>query len=209
MRSRRLAIAAGAAALLAPIAVVRPVGDPALVQVLVAPAAGPADVATGVPAGRGRVLTVAHVLEAGGRVSVRGPDGRARRARVARLDRRADLALLDVPGLRAAPLRAEGSSPARPARPARLLLRRAGGVEARAVGVRRRIVARFHGPPGTPVRVRPALELAAEVAGGDSGAPVVTAGGRLAGVVYARSRKRAGTAYAVSAPAVAPLLRAR
>ena len=206
MRGRRLAIAAGAAALLAPIAVARPAGDPALVQVLVAPAAGPADVATGVPAGRGRVLTVAHVLEAGGRVSVRGPDGRARRARVARLDRRADLALLDVPGLRAATLRAEGS---RPARPARLLLRRAGGVEARAVGVRRRIVARFHGPPGTPVRVRPALELAAEVAGGDSGAPVVTAGGRLAGVVYARSRKRAGTAYAVSAPAVAPLLRAR
>ena len=171
-----------------------------------ATAAGPADVATGVPAGPGRVLTVAHVLEAGGRVSVRGPDGRARRARVARLDRRADLALLDVPGLRAATLRAEGS---RPARPARLLLRRAGGVEARAVGVRRRIVARFHGPPGTPVRVRPALELAAEVTGGDSGAPVVTAGGRVAGVVYARSRERAGTAYAVSAPAVAPLLRVR
>jgi S1-C subfamily serine protease len=201
---RRWLTGAGAAALLAPCIAARPAGDPALVQVLVAPAAGPADVATGVPAGPGRVLTVAHVLEAGGRVSVREGDGRSHRARVARLDPRADLAVLEVPGLRAAPLRAGTGTAA-----ARLLVRREGGVEARAVGVRRRIVARFRGPAGTPVRVRPALELAAQVAGGDSGAPVVTAGGRVAGIVYARSRERAATAYAVSAPAVAPLLRAR
>ena len=53
-------------------------------------------VATGVATGRGRVLTVAHVL-AGDRAAHRA----GRPARVLRIDRRADLALLSVPALRA------------------------------------------------------------------------------------------------------------
>ena len=65
----------------------------------------------------------------------------------------------------------------------------------------RRISARLDG-----AGPRPALELRADVAAGDSGAPVVTAGGRLAGVVFARSQHRAGVAYAVDASAVGPLL---
>lgn len=56
---------------------------------------------------------------------------------------------------------------------------------------------------------RPSLELSARVAPGDSGAPVITDAGALAGVVFAASRKRANTAYAVDASAVTHLLRRR
>ena len=52
---------------------------------------------------------------------------------------------------------------------------------------------------------RPALEIRADVAIGDSGAPLVTPGGRVAGVVFARSRERAGVGYAVDWTAVAGL----
>ena len=47
---------------------------------------------------------------------------------------------------------------------------------------------------------------AGNVAAGDSGAPLVTASGRLAGVVFARSRSRPETAYAVDAAALGALL---
>jgi S1-C subfamily serine protease len=66
----------------------------------------------------------------------------------------------------------------------------------------RRIRASVDGGPR-----RRALELRAAVAAGDSGAPVVTTSGRVAGVVFARSRTRAGSAYAVDASAVEALLR--
>jgi hypothetical protein len=54
--------------------------------------------------------------------------------------------------------------------------------------------------------VRPALELSARIAPGDSGAAVVSDGGALAGVVFAASRNRSDTAYAVDASAVRQLL---
>lgn len=46
---------------------------------------------------------------------------------------------------------------------------------------------------------RPVLELRSEVEPGDSGAPVVTSSGRVAGVVFAESRSRAGYAWAIDA----------
>ena len=61
--------------------------------------------------------------------------------------------------------------------------------------VRRRVSARLVDQPGRPRR--PSLELAATVSAGDSGAPVVNADGEVVGVVYARSTRRGGTAYAV------------
>jgi S1-C subfamily serine protease len=71
--------------------------------------------------------------------------------------------------------------------------------------VRRSISARIRTPDGRRVVRRPALELAADIAPGDSGAPVVTLDGRVAGVVFAQSNRRAHTAYAVSALAARPL----
>jgi S1-C subfamily serine protease len=67
-------------------------------------------------------------------------------------------------------------------------------------------VARVHGAPGDPVYSRPALELAANIRVGDSGAPVVTPRGRVVGVVFARSDDRMGTAYAVDGKVIGRVL---
>jgi S1-C subfamily serine protease len=191
---RALCVAGVAAAALVPAARDGAPAPPRTVAIAMTSPAGAAELATGFAAGGDRVVTVAHVLDAGGTLTV---DGRP--ARIVRLDRRDDLALLAVRGLRAASVR---TTAARGARDARLLLR--GG--ARPARIRRAITATVRIEPAAPVR-RPALDLAADVAAGDSGAPLVDRSGRVAGVLFATSRGRAHTAYAVAPTAVAALLR--
>jgi S1-C subfamily serine protease len=154
------------------------------------------EIATGFAVGGDRVLTVAHALH--GAPAVAG-----RRARVLRVDRRSDLALLAVPGLEARAV--ELDSAAADDR-LRLLGLRGGRVFSQSVRVRRAIVAHVRAPGAARAAARPALELAARVVAGDSGAPVVSRSGELAGVAFAASRRRPGTAYAVDAAAVARLL---
>jgi hypothetical protein len=166
-------------------------------------------VATGFTVAPGRVVTVAHVLDAGpgaaaGRgavgedatVTVRGADGVARRGTVVRRDDRLDLALLDVPGLRAAP--------APPAAGTRVLVRRDGAAAALSATVTRRIDARVR--QGDRVARRPAVELVAPIGVGDSGAPVLH-DGRVVGVVFATSSRRDEVAYAVDAAVLDSLVR--
>ena len=166
-----------AALLMAPAVVAAPPRAPELVTVAVGH-----DRAVGFVAGEGLVVTVAHVV---GDEPITA-DGRP--ATVARVDRGNDLALLRVPGVR-------GEAP------------RFGGSDATTVlghpaPIIRRIRASVDGGPR-----RAALELRAEVTVGDSGAPVIGADGRVAGVVFARSRTRDDAAYAVDGGAVAALLR--
>jgi hypothetical protein len=159
-----------------------PDGAPgALVAVEVSRGAGAPEVATGF-ARDGRVITVAHVLSAGGAIAVRG-NATPRRASIVRVDAAADLAVLAAPGLR--------GDPVPPVAGVRVLVRRGGRPVAVPVRVVRRIRATIDG------RTRAALELRGDVEAGDSGAPVV-APGRLLGVVFARSTRRPGTAYAVA-----------
>jgi len=160
-------------------------------------AVGNGPIATGFSLADGRVVTVAHVLD-GDAITVRGADGVARRGSVVRRDDDLDLALLDVPGL--------PTAPARLAVGTRVLVRREGRVAALPARVVRRIDARVRTAGAGRVARRPALELAATAAAGDSGAPVVQ-GGRLAGVVFARSDRRAGVAYAVDASVLERLQR--
>jgi hypothetical protein len=193
MTGRRALCAVGvAAAALVPATHGRPLAPPRIVAVAVTSPAGAAELATGFAAGGDRVATVAHVLDAVGTLTVDG-----RRARLLRIDRRDDLALLAVPGLRGARLRTAAA-----AGDARLALQ--GGV--RRVRIRRAITATVRIEPAPPVR-RPALDLAVDVAGGDSGAPLLDRSGRIVGVLFAASRGRAHTAYAVDATALAALLR--
>jgi S1-C subfamily serine protease len=188
------------ACLLAPVVTAAPPRPPGVFTVSVAGAAGPADVATGFAAGGERVVTVAHVLAGDGRrpVTVRGSDGVARAARVVRTDPRLDLAVLAVAGLRAPAARL-----ARDGDELRVLVVRARRATTVDSPVRRRVRARVW---GAPPAVRPALELEARVAAGDSGAPAVTAQGRVAGVVFARSTGRPRTTYAVDATGLRDLL---
>ena len=171
--------ALAAAALLAPTVAATPPRAPDVVDVRVAH-----DRAHGFVAGDGLVVTVAHVLDdAGAPVLVDG-----RRATVVRLDRGSDLALLRVPGVEGEAPRLGGGS---------------GGASllGRPATVVRHVNASVDGGPR-----RPALVLRARVTVGDSGAPVLTDSGRVAGVLFARSRTRASTAYAVDAAAVVELL---
>lgn len=165
------------------------------------------EVATGFAAGPGRVVTVAHLFEAADGAPVRVRDrGGWLAARVLRRDRRADLALLEVPRLRARRVRLGSADDGG----ARLLLRPRNGARSgpgeRPAEIRRAIVAHMRTPGGAASGRRPALELAARVSVGDSGAAVVAHAGEVVGVVFARSQRRAGTAYAVDARALRAML---
>jgi S1-C subfamily serine protease len=163
-------------------------------------------IATGFAVGDGRVVTVAHVLD--GPVTLRG-----HRLRVLRVDWRNDLALLAAPGVGAGASELRVSGPrvagAVDGEHLRVVRPRGGGSSSLSVHVRRAIVAHVRVAGARRAVARPALELSARVGPGDSGAPVITDDGALAAVVFAASRSRADTAYAVDAKAVTALLRPR
>lgn len=158
--------------------------------------------ATGFVVGSGRVVTVAHAAEDGGVVRMR-TGARTLRGRILRVDRRADLALLAVPGVGA---NAPRTTAAGSEEHVRVAVLRAGRPVARSATVRRAIDAHVSAPGEAPPLRRPALELEAATRAGDSGAPVVSDGGEVAGVLFARSRNKPDTAYAVDARALADLL---
>jgi S1-C subfamily serine protease len=185
--------------------------------------------ATGFVVAGGRIVTVAHAVEEGP-VTVRGEDGVARPATVVRRDPSLDLAVLEMAGGGRLTQRAAGRlGPGAPraartghvarlgpaatapagsdAAGARLLLRRDAGQASEPAVVVRRIDARVRTGDGRLLARRPALELRARVVAGDSGAPLVGADGRVAGVLFAQSDGRPGVAYAVDAAALADLLR--
>jgi S1-C subfamily serine protease len=188
----RWALALASVAVLAPWIVAARREPPAVVSVQVWTASGEAQRATGTVVGGGRVLTVDHVLDGAERIEVLG-----RRASVAERRPASDLALLRVPGATGPPVRVAGATER-----LRVLVERDGAVQALPAGLRRRVLARLVDQPGRPRR--PSLELAAEIAAGDSGAPVIDADGALVGVVYARSTRDGGTTYAGALSRLAP-----
>jgi S1-C subfamily serine protease len=157
---------------------------PRLVGVVVSGPGDVPEVATGFLAGDRRVVTVAHVLDSGGAVTIRGANGARQPARVVRVARADDLALLALDGGVAPVARAPLRAP-----------------------VRREIAARIRDSAGAALYTRDALELDASVTAGDSGSPVIDGDGRLRGVLFASSAGRPGVAYAVDAGAVDRLLR--
>jgi S1-C subfamily serine protease len=87
-----------------------------------------------------------------------------------------------------------------------VLVVRDGRVVTVAASLRRSIDARVSAAGAGRVHRRPALELDARLRAGDSGAPVLTDDGEVAGVLFARSRNQRDTAYAVDARALEALL---
>ena len=186
--------------------------EPSIVPLRISSGQG---IATGFALADGRVVTVAHVLD--GPVTVAG-----HRVRVVRVDRRNDLALLSAPGVGAGSPDIAAGAPDTAAAPEfasaasgehlRVVRLRAGGRSALSVHLARSIVAHVRAPGAARALVRPALELSVaeprgHVAPGDSGAAVVTDSGEVAGIVFAASRNRADTAYAVDASRLRHLLR--
>jgi S1-C subfamily serine protease len=171
--------------------------------VVVAVEARGAQAATGFVVAPGRVVTVAHAVD--GRVTVRGADGVARRAVVVRRDHRLDLAVLAVRTSVSTGYRPDsGTFGARSA--THVVVRRDGVPRATPAVVRRRIDAHVRAGDGRLIARRPAIELSADIRAGDSGAPLMQ-DGRVAGIVFAHSRERAGVAYAVDAAVLARFAR--
>jgi S1-C subfamily serine protease len=159
---------------------------------------------TGFATGGDLVVTNAHVVAGERRTSVYLPDGEARAARVVRFDPRRDLAVLRVPGLGLSPLQLgnadagaigavyghPGGGPLRPT-----AARIAEKIDARGTDIYRT----------TPTR-RSVFVLAAQLAPGDSGAPLVDQAGEVVGVAFAIDPGADTTAYAVTNEELRPVL---
>ena len=136
---------------------------------------------------------------AGGDVA-RAARTRGREATVLRRDDALDLALLRVPGAAGPPVRF-----GEPDGELRVLTAPRRGGEAHVAAAGRTAVARracggasTRGSSTSPAsRGGPRSSSRRTIVSGDSGAPVVDADGEIVGVVYARSTRRGGTAYAV------------
>ena len=147
----------------------------------------------------GLVLTNAHVVAGAEELSVSGPFGVTRTAKVAAFDPRADLALLAVAGHPTGWEAAEFGDAAGGD---------VGSVADSSYEVRRRIRANIADIYGEEVGVRLSLEIAADIAEGDSGSPLVASDGSVVGMVYAASRGKDGTAYAIRGPEIERFLAA-
>ncbi len=149
-----------------------------------------------------RVVTNAHVVAGVGSPIIRAPGELPVRGRVVHLDEKNDLAVIATTGLDAPALRVGDDAPkgseavvagyprGGPLRldPAQLLARRT-------------TVVSVDGTTG----VRPVLMLAAAIAQGNSGGPVLGQRGQVVGVVFAKSVGVDGVAYAVPMSVVEPL----
>jgi S1-C subfamily serine protease len=147
------------------------------------------------------VLTNAHVVAGVSDPTVLVDGGPAYRARVVLFDPRTDVAVLDVPGLHAPALGFAG--PANRADPAVVAgYPQNGGLDLRAATVANRITATGQDIYGDNSTTRDVYQVRADVRPGNSGGPLLTTGGRVYGVVFARSTSEADTGYALTASQV-------
>lgn len=159
---------------------------------------------TGFVAGPNLVVTNAHVVAGSERVTVRAGDGRLQ-AGVVAFDPQRDLAVLSVPDLNAAalPLGPElerGDQGAVAGYPL------AGPYRVDAVRVRAVLQASGDDIYGNAGVHRQVYSLRAQIHPGNSGGPLMTTDGRVAGVVFARSLDDASTAYALTLAELRPVL---
>ncbi len=151
-----------------------------------------------------RIVTNAHVVAGVASPVVELPDGDTLDARVVWFDPDGDVAVLAVPGMDAAPLRLADA----------------------AIGDRGVVDGYPHGGPfisspaevlaitdervadiyGESSSVREVATIAADVQPGNSGGPLVTLDGRVAGIVFARNADLANLGYVTTLGQLAPLL---
>ncbi len=166
---------------------------------------------SGFVAGPNLVVTNAHVVAGEDDTRVTTSDGRRLDANVVAFDPNRDLAVLRVPGL---------ALPALPLGEAHVddrgaLFGHPGGGALRQAPVRiaEQIVARGTDITRTTPTEREVFVLAAVTAPGDSGGPIVDAGGNVVGVMFAYDISRQSTAYALTRteldPVLAPVARRR
>ncbi|MET9863838.1 MarP family serine protease [Streptomyces smyrnaeus] len=151
---------------------------------------------------RGHVMTNAHVVAGVEAPTVRvGGVGRPYEAQVVLFDAEKDIAVLNVPGLDAPALRFAGDA-ARGDQAVVAGYPENGGLDLRAAAVAARTPARGQDIYGGALTTRDIYAIRSQVRPGNSGGPLLTPGGRVYGVVFARSTTDAGTGYALTADQV-------
>ena len=158
---------------------------------------------TGFVSDRGEVTTAAHVVSGSLSIEVTDDDGRVRPAVVVALDPSLDRARLslDTGGLplMTAGLASIGDEVAVFGFP------RGGGLRVASGGVQEKVSARGRDIFDGQKVVRPVIVIAANLAPGDSGGPVVNQNGEVVAMAIAVAPDRANTAYAIdpAGPAIA------
>jgi S1-C subfamily serine protease len=151
------------------------------------------------------VVTNAHVVAGTTNTSVLRPDGRTLPAQVQVFDPNRDLAVLSVPGLGEAPLEvasaAAGETDAVFGHP-----RGQAPVDVEPAVVARRVTADIGDIYDRAAAVRQILVLNANLAPGDSGAPLVNGAGKVVGVAFGVASLRRSIAFAVASEEIAPVL---
>ncbi|MEE1790624.1 MarP family serine protease [Streptomyces sp. BE308] len=172
-----------------------------------APSCGKALEGTGFVFSDRRVMTNAHVVGGVDEPTVQiGGEGRLYDAKVVLYDWQRDIAVLDVPDLRAEPLKFTGTDDDAESGDSAIVagFPENGAYDVRSARVRGRIDA--DGPDiyhrGT-VR-RDVYSLYATVRQGNSGGPLLTPDGKVYGVVFAKSLDDPDTGYALTADEIRP-----
>ncbi|WP_052462270.1 MarP family serine protease [Nigerium massiliense] len=153
-----------------------------------------------------RVVTNAHVVAGSDTVEVRvGGTGAPHRARVVSFDPQLDIAVLSVPGLDARPLQRSGALSARSSGVV-AGFPQGGPYTVDAARVRGTIAATGADIYGEQGVRREIYALRTTVQPGNSGGPLLTPDGRVAGTVFARSTTDPSTGYALTNAATAAVI---
>ncbi|WP_120339795.1 MarP family serine protease [Cryobacterium soli] len=152
-----------------------------------------------------RVLTNAHVVAGVTDAVVEVPGSGALTGEIVYFDPVDDLALINVPGLTAAPLTLQGNLPV-DAEAVSLGYPFGGPFDsdpARVMSVASVLVADIYGQSPTE---RSVYTLAADVQQGESGGPLLSVNGQVAGVIFAKAATTANVGYALAMDEVTPVV---
>jgi len=152
-----------------------------------------------------RVLTNAHVVAGVSEAVVEVPGAGALTGEIVYFDPVDDLALINVPGLTAAPLTLQGNLPV-DAEAVSLGYPFGGPFDsdpARVMSVASVLVADIYGQSPTE---RSVYTLAADVQQGESGGPLLSDSGQVAGVIFAKAANTANVGYALAMDEVTPVV---
>jgi S1-C subfamily serine protease len=167
-------------------------------------ACGQSQSGSGFVVAAGRVVTNAHVVAGVSQPVVEAPNGETIGGQIVYFDPENDLAVIDVPGLSAPPLTLTATLPAG----ATAAIEgypfggpfSVGGAAIDSVGT-----ARVEDIYGTTETDREIYTLAAQVREGNSGGPVLTSSGAVAGIVFATSADSATVGYAMTMAELKPV----
>lgn len=151
-----------------------------------------------------QVVTVAHTIAGASSITVVDGSGTSHAATVRAFDADADLAVLDVAGLDAAPLAL--AETVTPGRASFVTWDRDDGITADDVEITRRLSITIEDIYIDDTVERSGFEIAGEVVIGDSGGAVVNDDGQVVGVVYANSRGRDRIGFATDVTEISALL---